>query len=120
MDFVVEGDAILLAKALAEKYGGRVTFHKKFGTAKWHIASIKKIINRTSLTSLLDYSALPSTIDLISSRTEFYEKPTALPTVKTGSIKLDLQRRDFTINTMAVRLDGHHFGDLYDYWGGLK
>lgn len=121
MDFVVEGDGILLAEALAEKYGGRVTCHRKFGTAKWHIASIKKtILDRFSSCSSLDYSTLPNSIDLISARTEFYEKPTALPTVKSGSIKLDLHRRDFTINTMAVRLDGRHFGDVYDYWGGLN
>lgn len=121
MDFVVEGDGILLAKALAEKYGGRVTTHKKFGTAKWHIATIKKaLLDHFSAVTSLDYSTLPPAIDLISARTEFYERPTALPTVKTGSIKLDLHRRDFTINTMAVRLDGHHFGDLYDYWGGLN
>ena len=121
MDLVVEGDAILLAEALAEKYGGRVTCHRKFGTAKWHVTSIRKeLLNNKNSTTLLDYSSLPPTIDLISARTEFYEKPTALPTVKTGSIKLDLHRRDFTINTMAVRFDGHHFGDLYDYWGGLN
>ncbi len=36
-----------------------------------------------------------------------------------SSIKLDLHRRDFTINTLALRLDGRHYGDLYDYWGGL-
>jgi tRNA nucleotidyltransferase (CCA-adding enzyme) len=120
MDFVVEGDGILLAESLAEKYGGRVTCHRKFGTAKWHISSIKKaLVERFSSKTTLDYSTLPTSIDLISARTEFYDKPTALPTVKSGSIKLDLHRRDFTINTMAVRLDGHHFGDLYDYWGGL-
>jgi tRNA nucleotidyltransferase (CCA-adding enzyme) len=121
MDFVVEGDGILLAEALAEKYGGRVTCHRKFGTAKWHINSIKKaLLDQFGTETTLDYSTLPSSIDLISARTEFYEKPTALPTVKSGSIKLDLHRRDFTINTMAVRLDGHHFGELYDYWGGLN
>lgn len=120
MDFVVEGDAIKLAETLSEKYGGRFTYHKKFGTAKWHLASIKKDLqNKKDFDTLLNISSLPPTIDLISARTEFYEKPTALPTVKSGSIKLDLHRRDFTINTMAVRLDGHHFGDLYDYWGGL-
>ena len=62
---------------------------------------------------------LPGSLDLISARTEFYEYPTALPTVERSSIKLDLHRRDFTINTMAIRLDGRHYGDLYDYWGGL-
>ena len=49
---------------------------------------------------------IPEFLDLISARTEFYEHPTALPTVERGSIKLDLHRRDFTINTLALRLDG--------------
>ena len=61
---------------------------------------------------------LPS-VDLVSARTEFYTHPTALPTVERGSIKLDLHRRDFTINTLALRLDGRHYGELHDYWGGL-
>ncbi len=31
-----------------------------------------------------------------------------------------MHRRDFTINTLALRLDGHHYGELHDYWGGLN
>ncbi len=106
-DIVVEGDAIALGKALARKYGGRVTSHARFGTAKWFLD---------------DYDSdeqIPALLDLISARTEFYEHPSALPTVERGSIKLDLHRRDFTINTLALRLDGSHYGELHDYWGGL-
>jgi len=121
LDFVVEGDALQLASLLTKRYGGKVTSHKKFGTAKW------RPLGAGSGTSSLglplptnQISDLPLTIDLISARTEFYEKPTALPTVKKGSIKLDLHRRDFTINTMAMRLDSNHFGDIYDYWGGVN
>ena len=65
-------------------------------------------------------SDLPEFLDLISARTEFYTHPTALPTVERGSIKLDLHRRDFTINTLALRLDGKHYGELQDYWGGSE
>jgi tRNA nucleotidyltransferase (CCA-adding enzyme) len=65
-------------------------------------------------------SGIARILDLISARTEFYLHPTALPTVERGSIKLDLHRRDFTINTMALRLDGYHYGELHDYWGGLN
>jgi tRNA nucleotidyltransferase (CCA-adding enzyme) len=68
----------------------------------------------------LDAAHLPRSIDLISARTEFYTHPSALPTVERGSIKLDLHRRDFTFNTLAVRLDGHHYAELHDYWGGLN
>jgi len=121
LDFVVEGDAIQLAQALSKKYGGKVTSHRKFGTAKWHLENIRKdMINNENNQSVLNFESLPLTVDLVSARTEFYEKPTALPTVARGSIKLDLHRRDFTINTMAIRLDGYHFGELYDFWGGLN
>ncbi len=121
LDFVVEGDALLLAEKLSTLYGGRITSHKKFGTAKWQIDPANPALAaglRAEVTAA-EPIGLPSSIDLISSRTEFYEKPSALPVVKNSSIKLDLHRRDFTINTMAVRLDGKHFGELYDYWGGL-
>lgn len=111
-DLVVEGDAIELAKSISAKYGGRVTSHSRFGTAKWHLP--EAFPNGESL-NLPDLKF----IDLVSARTEFYQHPTALPTVERGSIKLDLHRRDFTINTLALRLDGHHYGELHDYWGGL-
>ena len=137
-DLVVEGDAIALARALAASYGGRVTSHARFGTAKWLISSYVAIVrNRLEAaanstgsldtppstlnappSTLHDFD-LPDSLDLITARTEFYTHPTALPTVERGSIKLDLHRRDFTINTMALRLDGRHYGELHDYWGGL-
>jgi len=113
-DLVVEGDAIDLARSLAQMHGGRVTSHARFGTAKWHLD------NQTAgLGSDLEKTGLNS-IDLVSARTEFYTYPTAMPTVERGSIKLDLHRRDFTINTLALRLDGNHYGNLFDYWGGLN
>jgi tRNA nucleotidyltransferase (CCA-adding enzyme) len=118
-DIVVEGEAIQLANRLFEHFGGRVISHNRFGTAKWMIKDIKKKLLHEF--GYLDTEAemLPDSLDLISARTEFYDHPTALPTVERSSIKLDLHRRDFTINTMALRLDGRHFGELYDYWDGL-
>ncbi len=111
-DLVVEGDAISLARALAHRYGGRVTGHSRFGTAKWHLE------DKSGPPSRLAAAGMPA-VDLVSARTEFYTHPTALPTVERSSIKLDLHRRDFTINTLALRLDGRHYGELHDYWGGL-
>ena len=134
-DLVVEGDAIQLANKLAENFGGRVTSHSRFGTSKWHIGEhkIEVLENLESAFSegyppgndsdgefKLREEDLPESLDLISARTEFYTYPTALPTVERGSIKLDLHRRDFTINTLALRLDGYHYGELHDYWGGLN
>jgi tRNA nucleotidyltransferase (CCA-adding enzyme) len=126
-DMVVEGDAIALAKSLAQKYGGKVTSHARFGTAKWDLREAvfgtreSGIENRgdSRRPSSDSQITIPDFLDLISARQEYYEHPTALPTVEHGSIKLDLHRRDFTINTLALRLDGRHFGELHDYYGGL-
>ncbi len=115
-DIVIEGDAIALGKALGKKYGGRVTSHTRFGTAKWFVRGSEFGSQQSEEDP---EKAIPEYLDLISARTEFYEHPTALPTVERGSIKLDLHRRDFTINTLALRLDGNHYGELHDYWGGL-
>jgi tRNA nucleotidyltransferase (CCA-adding enzyme) len=120
-DIVVEGDAIYFAKRLAERYGGRVLTHQRFSTAKWHIQSIQdQLIQELGVDKAADATQLPDSLDLITARTEFYEQPAALPTVESSSIKMDLHRRDFTINTLALRLDGEHLGKIYDYWGGLS
>ena len=120
-DLVVEGDAIHLARSLASKHGGRVTSHARFGTAKWHLPENwqAKLGDHYQKNPVSLSREQVRSLDLISARTEFYTYPTALPTVQRGSIKLDLHRRDFTINTLALRLDGNHYGELHDYWGGL-
>ncbi|OGO27728.1 MAG: hypothetical protein A2W33_08595 [Chloroflexi bacterium RBG_16_52_11] len=123
-DLVVEGDAVQLARALVRQYGGRVTSHARFGTAKWHLGELRAGSGLPPeriqmLVGQEPASDLPESLDFVTARTEFYTHPTALPTVERGSIKLDLHRRDFTINTLALRLDGHHYGELHDYWGGL-
>lgn len=100
-DLVVEGDAIALGQRLVEKFGGRVHSHARFGTAKWMLESGRAL-------------------DLVTARTEFYEYPTALPAVERSSIKQDLHRRDFTINTLAVCLDPDRFGQLLDPYGGRE
>lgn len=120
-DIVIEGDAISLARSLVNQFGGRIITHKRFGTAKWKIQEASTTIAQKLVSQDQPVPInLPESLDLISARTEFYEYPTALPTVERGSIKLDLHRRDFTINTLSIRLDGRHFGELYDYYGGLN
>lgn len=109
------------ASHLAQKFGGRVVSHRRFGTAKW-------ILNQECLQEKLiaannngvSQSDFPEHLDLITARTEFYNKPAALPIVERSSIKMDLHRRDFTINTLALRLDGSHFGKIFDFWGGYS
>ncbi|MGC8855477.1 MAG: CCA tRNA nucleotidyltransferase [Anaerolineae bacterium] len=98
-DLVTEGNAIHLARAFAQQAGGKVTMHPAFGTARW-------------------LSPHGETLDFISARSETYAYPGALPTVTFSTIEDDLRRRDFTINAMALRLDGEHWGELLDPLGG--
>ena len=59
-------------------------------------------------------------VDVASARLEYYDKPAALPKVEWSSLKLDLYRRDFTINTLAIRLNPEHFGELIDFFGARR
>ena len=119
-DIVIEGDAIYFVKKLVKAFGGRAVSHSRFGTAKWYLAEDhEKIALSIQREPKIDASELPEHLDLITARTEFYERPAALPTIESSSIKMDLHRRDFTINTLALRLDGEHFGEIIDHWGGL-
>lgn len=95
-DLVVEGDAPALARALAQAHGGRVVTHPTFRTATWHVP------------------AGPS-IDLASARTEHYPQPASLPVVHTPArLEDDLHRRDFSLNALAVALNGTRPGLLLD------
>lgn len=114
VDLVVEGDAAQLATELARRYGGRVRTHKRFGTAKW-------IRDDDAFAAGLPLpDGAPASLDFAAARTEFYEEATALPVVESSSIKLDLHRRDFTINTLAIRLDEGRWGELIDFYGGQR
>jgi tRNA nucleotidyltransferase (CCA-adding enzyme) len=105
IDLVVEGDAIALCKRLSSVVGGRVHSHARFGTAKLIFEG---------------RDGPGASIDFVTARREFYEHSTALPQVERSSIKQDLYRRDFTINTMAISLDEDSFGELLDYYGGER
>jgi tRNA nucleotidyltransferase (CCA-adding enzyme) len=113
VDLVIEGDGIALANRLSKELGGRVTAHKRFGTAKWLLS--KRVWKQVTGKVAAD---LPPSVDFASARTEFYIYPTALPKVERSSIKQDLHRRDFTINTLAICLDPDHWGELLDFYGG--
>jgi tRNA nucleotidyltransferase (CCA-adding enzyme) len=99
VDVVVEGDAIALARAVAEKLDGRVRAHKTFGTAVVLYGDDERL-------------------DLVTARSETYHAPAVLPTVAPGTIAEDLHRRDFTINAMAASLKGDDLGELVDPFGG--
>ncbi|MDX1379252.1 MAG: hypothetical protein R3307_10405, partial [Anaerolineales bacterium] len=114
-DIVVEGDSAVFAEYIVKKIGGRVLVHTKFKTATW-------TINESTLKRLnfpvFQQTDLSLFFDLVSARSETYASPGALPTVKHSTIDDDMRRRDFTINAMAMRLDGDHFGKLVDVFDG--
>ncbi len=105
MDLVVEGEAIRLARRLGRRVGARTRSHKRFGTAKIILEEREAEFGIPSL-------------DFATARLEFYPYSAALPEVERSSIKADLHRRDFTINTLAIRLDSGHYGQLLDFFGG--
>ena len=98
LDLVIEGDAVNLAQQLVGITRGKIITHPRFKTAKlrWNKWSV----------------------DFATARSETYERPGALPSVKPGSLASDLFRRDFTINTMAIGLIPRRYGQLIDLYGG--
>ncbi len=123
LDMVVEGDGIKLAQGLQAEFGGTVHAHRRFGTAKWFVTPDiwQQVGERFARAPISELTGLePASIDFVTARTEFYREPSALPEIERGSIKLDLHRRDFTINTLAVRLDGAHLGELLDFYSGRQ
>jgi tRNA nucleotidyltransferase (CCA-adding enzyme) len=97
VDLAVVGDAEAFSHALAERLGGRVVTHGRFGTAVVHYGDGRHL-------------------DVAMARTETYSAPGALPDVApAASIEEDLARRDFTINAMAVELPE---GELIDPFVG--
>ena len=101
IDLVIEGDGIDFAKKVASRYESHVKTHRTFGTAVITFPDGFKV-------------------DVASARLEYYEYPAALPQVEMSSIKLDLYRRDFTINTLAIRITPPFFGELIDFFGARK
>ena len=101
LDIVIEGDGIAFAKKYAAMAEARIHTHEKFGTAVIIFPDGFKI-------------------DVASARMEYYKFPAALPIVEMSSIKLDLYRRDFTINTLAIQLNSENFGTLIDFFAARK
>ncbi|MDL1963727.1 MAG: CBS domain-containing protein [Deltaproteobacteria bacterium] len=101
IDIVIEGDGIAFAKRYAKKVGARINTYKKFGTAVIIFPDGFKL-------------------DVASARMEYYKFPAALPIVEMSSIRLDLFRRDFTINTLAIQLTPEKFGILIDFFAARK
>jgi tRNA nucleotidyltransferase (CCA-adding enzyme) len=94
LDLTLENNAITLASELAEAVGGRLTCHRRFGTATVRGEGF--------------------VLDLAMARSESYARPGALPSVRRADLREDLSRRDFSINAMALGLTGPEEGSLVD------
>ncbi|HPU41209.1 MAG TPA: CBS domain-containing protein [Acetivibrio clariflavus] len=101
IDIVIEGDAVAFAQKFASQINAKITVHEKFHTAYVYIDEDLQI-------------------DFVTARKEFYEFPGALPVIEIGTIKDDLFRRDFTINCIAMKLNGDEFGKVVDFYGGRR
>ncbi|HNT44479.1 MAG TPA: CBS domain-containing protein, partial [Syntrophorhabdaceae bacterium] len=101
IDIVIEGDGIAFAEEMVRKFHTRMRSHREFATAKVLFPDGFKI-------------------DIATARLEYYRAPAALPTVEHGSLKLDLHRRDFTINTLAISLNRNTFGELVDFFSAQR
>ncbi|MBR4742215.1 MAG: CBS domain-containing protein [Desulfovibrio sp.] len=104
IDLVVEGNGEEFALALANLLQGRVSKHEKFMTA---------------IVIFKDETGTEQRIDVATAMLEYYEHPAALPLVEVSPIKMDLSRRDFTINTLAIRLDKDS-DKVVDFFGGQR
>lgn len=147
LDVVVEGDGIAFARTLAHELGGRMRAHPKFKTAvvifpareseKRHGGEAVRTDREGAAALAPPPSGVAADaaqaeaahraatrpeqrIDVATARLEYYEYPAALPTVELSSIKMDLYRRDFTINALAVQLNPPHFGRLVDFFGAQR
>ena len=100
LDLVVEGDAVRYIKSW-EADGANVAVHSRYKTGTIIFPDGHKV-------------------DVATSRREFYEYPVAQPTVSSDSLKHDLYRRDFTINSMAISINSSTWGQLIDYFGGRR
>ncbi len=99
-DLMVATDFNMLIDLLEKKLGLEFTYHDKFLTATTKFASFE--------------------LDIARARTEYYPAPGSLPIVSPASIKEDLKRRDFSVNAMAIQLNGSASGRLLDPFQGRK
>ena len=107
IDIVCLGDGISLAEKVAEKFSPKpaVNVFKTFGTAQ-----IKIIIPG-------EYAV---EIEFVGARKESYSQDSRKPSVEPGTLEDDQNRRDFTINALAISLNESDYGSLLDPFGGLQ
>ncbi len=100
IDIVVLGNGIEIAKKVSKKIkNSRVTVFKNFGTAQLKLEDIE--------------------VEFVGARKESYRIDSRKPIVENGTLEDDLKRRDFTINALAISLNGKTYGQLLDHFKGI-
>jgi poly(A) polymerase len=101
VDIVTVGSGIELAKAVARKLGreAKLTVFRNFGTAQVKAGDME--------------------LEFVGARKESYSRDSRKPVVEDGTLEDDQNRRDFTINALALCLNRERFGELVDPFGGL-
>ena len=130
IDIVCIGDGIELAHKTAEQFDivPQVNFFKNFGTAQIKIVFSDKKNKDRATGSFVTAPASPTTegwedsfeIEFVGARKESYSYDSRKPTVEAGTLEDDQNRRDFTINAMAISLNSFDFGVLIDPFGGQE
>ena len=132
IDIVCLGDGIALAEKVAEKFSPKpsVNVFKTFGTAQIKIVFInQQTTNVIALDKVVNYPLPLSSerdwgetleIEFVGARKESYSQDSRKPEVEPGTLQDDLNRRDFTINALAISLNVNDYGKLLDTFGGLQ
>lgn len=101
VDILVVGNGLEFAKKLSQKLGvSKVDYFKTYGTAHFFYKDID--------------------LEFVGARTESYSHESRNPEVEIGTFDDDINRRDFTINTLAISLNKNSFGELIDKFGGVN
>ncbi|MDR1886440.1 MAG: CCA tRNA nucleotidyltransferase [Prevotellaceae bacterium] len=100
IDIVVEGSGIDIAEKVADKFGVQVNVFKNFGTAMFRTADVE--------------------VEFVGARKESYRRESRKPIVENGSLEDDQNRRDFTINTLAISLNKKDLGSIVDPFEGIN
>ena len=100
IDIVVEGSGIELAKRVGRIVGSKVAVYSNFGTAMLHYKGTE--------------------VEFVGARKESYDRHSRKPVVEDGTLEEDQQRRDFTVNALALSLQQEDYGALVDPFGGIK